>query len=97
MSFKLGKRRTYDIVQEELAWCTLHLTGHNLSALVGKAQRNRKSPVAFHKRSCLGPFLFILYTNDFEKSLSTSHPNIHANDTSIFSSNENLLQLLEDL
>ena len=39
----------------------------------------------------MGPLLFILFTNDFEKS------NMYADDKSIFSSNENPLQLLQDL
>ena len=39
----------------------------------------------------------MLYTNDFEKSLSTFYPNMYAGDTSISSSSENPLQLLEDL
>ena len=32
-----------------------------------------------------------------QKSLSTFHPNMYADGTIIFSSNENRLQLLEDL
>ena len=47
--------------------------------------------------SCLGPILFNLYTNNFEKSLSTFDPNRYADDTSIFSSSANPLQRLEDL
>ena len=47
--------------------------------------------------SWLGPLIFILYTNDFEKSLSTFYPNMYSDNTSISSSSENPLQLLEDL
>ena len=42
------------------------------------------------------PLLFILHTIEFEKSLSVFHPNFYTDDTSIFSCNENALQLLED-
>ena len=41
-------------------------------------------------------FLFILHAIEFEKSLSAFHPNFYIDDTSIFSCNENALQLLED-
>ena len=39
--------------------------------------------------SCLGPLLFIIYMNDFEKCLKKSKPNMYADDTSIsYASNE---------
>ena len=47
--------------------------------------------------SCLGPLLFILYKNDFEKSQTRSCLNMYADDTSISFSSENLLLLLENL
>ena len=53
--------------------------------------------MAFHKGHVWGHFCFGLYTNDFEKPLSKFHPNMCATDTSIFSSSENPLQLLEGL
>ena len=45
----------------------------------------------------LGPLLFILYTNDFENSLSTFYSNMYADDTSISASSENPVQLIEHL
>ena len=32
--------------------------------------------------SCLGPLLFILYTNDFEESFAKFAPDMYADDTS---------------
>ena len=49
------------------------------------------------QRTCVGPLLFILYTNDFENSVSTFYANTYADDTSISASSENPLQLLEHL
>ena len=45
----------------------------------------------------MGPLLFILYTNDFENSLSTFYPNMYADDTGISASSENPVQLIEHL
>ena len=47
--------------------------------------------------SCLGPLLFILYTNDFEESLIDFAPNMYADGTSITLGGEDAYQLLEDL
>ena len=92
---KLGK---YGINQNELSWFTSYLTGRKqYCCLGGKNSKGKEVTCGIPQGSCLGPLLFILYTNDFEKSLSTFNPNMYADDTSISSSSENPLQLLEDL
>ena len=63
----------------------------------GKTSKKQEVTCGIPQGSYLGPLLFILYTNYFEKSLSTFYPNIYADDTSTSSSSENPLQLLEDL
>ena len=47
--------------------------------------------------SCLGPLLFIFYTNDFKHSLTKFAPNVYADDTSISLGGEDAYQLVADL
>ena len=47
--------------------------------------------------SCLGPFLFIQYINDFENCLESTIPNMYADDTRVNIASENLNTLLTDL
>ena len=46
--------------------------------------------------SCLGPLLFILYLNDFERCLKYSKPNIYADDTNITIASNDKEKLVAD-
>ena len=75
---------------------------HNLSVKNRKQfcyVEGQKSPAneigyGIPQGSCLGPLLFIIYTNDFERCLQGATPNMYADDTSItcFSSDSASLQ-----
>ena len=47
--------------------------------------------------SCLGPLLFIVYSNDFENCLKSTIPNMYADDTCVNIASENQNELLTDL
>ena len=49
------------------------------------------------QRSCLGPLLFILYSNDFEESFAKFASRMYADDTSSTLGGVDVYQLLEDL
>ena len=94
---KLGK---YGITQNELAWFrpTSYLRDRKQYCyLGGKNSKKQKVTCGIPQGSCLGPLLFILYTNNFENSLSTFYPNMYADDTSISAGSENPVQLVEHL
>ena len=59
--------------------------------------KKQKVTCGIPQGSCLGPLLFILYTNDFENSLSQFYPNMYADDRSISTSSENPVKLIEHL
>ena len=51
--------------------------------LNGKRSKKREVTCGVPQGSGLGPFLFILYQNDFEKSLKHLKANIYADDTNV--------------
>ena len=94
----LAKLKKYGICQKELAWFASYLTGrqqycyHN-----GRNLKKRLVTCGIPQGSCLGPLLIILYTNEFEESLTKFTPNMYADDTSLTLGGEDAHQLLEDL
>ena len=94
----LTKLEKYGIIKKELTWFTSFITSRTQYCCLGeKNSEKQKVTCGIPQGLCLGPLLFILFTNDFEKSPSTFHPNMYADDASIFSSNENRLQHVEGL
>ena len=49
----------------------------------GKKSNMKEITCGIPQGSCLGPLLFILYLNDFEKCLKYSKANIYANDNNV--------------
>ena len=94
----LAKLKRYGICNKELVWFASYLTERQQYCYLN-GQNSEKRPVkcGIPQGSCLGPLLFILYTNDFEESLAKFTPNMYADDTSIALGGEDAYQLLEDL
>ena len=81
----LNKLRKYGTIQNELAWFTSYLTGRQQYCCLGGINSKKQIVTCgIPQGSCLGPLLFILYTNDFENSLSKFCIKMYANDTSIW-------------
>ena len=79
----------YGVIQIEITWIKSYLTGHKQYCyLGGKYSKKQEVTCIIPQGSCLGPLLFSLYMNDFEKSLSTFYPKMHADATSIYSISE---------
>ena len=94
----LAKLQRYGICQKELEWFVSYLTERQQYCyLNGQNSEKRLVSCGIPQGSCLGPLLFILYTNDFEESLAKFAPNMYADDTSITLGGEDDYQLLEDL
>ena len=89
---------TFGICEKELAWFASYLTERQQYCyLNGQHSEKRLVTCGIPQGSCLRLLLFILYTNDFEESLTKFTPNMYADDTSITLGGKNAYQLLEDL
>ena len=66
-----------------------HINGHRSS--------QKHAQCGIPQGSCLGPLLFILYVNDFERCLENCTPNMYADDTSVTCFAENMEELYNDL
>ena len=65
-------------------------------SLNGKESKKREVTCGIPQASCLGPLLFILYLNDFERCLKYSKANIYADDTNITIASNNKENLVAD-
>ena len=86
----LSKLSAYGVTDLAHGWFTSYLAGREQYCYVeGKSSNKRLVQCGIPQGSCLGPLLFIIYMNDFEKCLKKSKPNMYADDTSIsYASNE---------
>ena len=66
-----------------------HINGHRSS--------QKHVQCGIPQGSCLGPLLFILYVDDFERCLENCTPNIYADDTSVTCFAEGMEELYNDL
>ena len=64
--------------------------------LNGDKSTPRKVTCGIPQASCLGPFLFIMYLNDFENSLQYSRANIFADDTNVTVASNDIKRLTDD-
>ena len=65
-------------------------------SLNGQQSKAKDVTCGIPQGSCLGPLLFIIYLNDFEKCLKFSWPSIYADDTSITTASDDVAKLVED-
>ena len=63
--------------------------------LNGIKTKPRKVPCGIPQGSCVGPLVFIIYLNDFEKCLQSSHASIYADDTANTIASNNAVQMIE--
>ena len=64
-------------------------------SLKGAKTKPRKVPYGICQGSCLGSFTSIMYLNNFEKCLQSSHANIYACGTAITIASKNVVQMTE--
>ena len=62
----------------------------------GKKSKKIQVTCGIPQGSCLGPLLFILYLNDFERCLKYSNVNIYADDTNIIIASNDKEKLVAD-
>ena len=94
----LAKLAVYGIFGGPHQWFSSYLMGREQYCQIGGQRSSRK--VVKHgipQGACLGPFLFILYVNDFVQCLVKSSPNMYADDTSVTCSAEDIDTLCDDL
>ena len=86
----MSKLSAYGVTDLAHGWFTSYLAGREQYCYVeGISSNKRLVQCGIPQGSCLGPLLFIIYMNDFEKCLKKSKPNMYADDTSIsYASNE---------
>ena len=76
----------YTYLQNRQQYCSLN----------GKKSKKMEVTCGIPQGSCLGPLLFIVYLNDFERCLKYSKANIYADDTNIAIASNDKEKLVAD-
>ena len=93
-----SKLSAYGVTDLAHSWFTSYLAGREQHCYVeGKSSNNRLVQCGIPQGSCLGPILFIIYMNDFEKCLEKSKPNMYTDDTSISYASMDMNELFNDI
>ena len=76
-------------------WLTSFLTGRKQFCSVnGKNSEARLVTCGIPQESCLGPLLFVIYLNDFEKCLEFPRASMYADDTHVTLTSNNVADLI---
>ena len=93
-SILLKKLKCYGIDNANLAWCNNYLTERSQKTLAnGNMSSTHAVSCGVPQGSVLGPLFFILYVNDVQYALRGSQIRLYADDTVIYSSGENTVEL----
>ena len=99
-SMMLKKLETYGIRGNALDWFRSYLSNRQIrtKCLIessGKVELSDYQPINFGapQGSCLGPLLFLIFTNDLHKQLHHCSSILFADDTTLYKSHRNLVYL----
>ena len=93
----IEKLRAYGIKGIPGNWFKSYLDNRQqYCSLNGKKSKAREVQCGIPQGSCLGPLLFIIYLNDFERSLKFSKVNIYADDTNVTIASNDIEKLVAD-
>ena len=93
----IEKLRAYGIKGIPGNWFKSYLDNRQqYCSLNGKTSKAREIQCGIPQGFCLGPLLFIIYLNDFERSLEFSKANIYADDTNVTIASNDIEKLVAD-
>ena len=94
----LSKLSALGVIETTHCWFTSYLRNREQFCRVDGQNSSTKSVnCGIPQGSCLGPLLFIIYVNDFERCLQGASPNMYADDTSITCSSADSDSLLRNI
>ena len=92
----VSKLVKYGVIGNENNWFKSYLTNRSqYCSTDGQESEILGIECGIPQGSCLGPLLFIIYLNDFERCLEYSRANMYADDTEITISSNNQVELIE--
>ena len=92
----VSKLVKYGVIGNENNWFKSYLTNRSqYCSIDGQESEILGIECGIPQGSCLGPLLFIIYLNDFERCLEYSRANMYADDTEIAISSNNQVELIE--
>ena len=94
----LSKLSAFGICGKTHCWFKTYLKNRKQFCYVeGQESSTNRIVCGIPQGSCLGPLLFIIYMNDFERCLQGAVPNLYANDTSITCSSADSVSLQRNI
>ena len=92
----VSKLVKYGEIGNENNWFKSYLTNRSqYCSIDGQESEILGIECGIPQGSCLGPLLFIIYLNDFERCIEYSRANMYADDTEITISSNNQVELIE--